>query len=132
MFGFKARTIVAEQPRRHIFWDACADGNDDVREHRPRVVEIVLRWPGRVVWMRMIEPNQLGAQFPCASLGCKVILGANEKSPARTLFRCVRQPEGGDDVAIAAEQGTAALVRVSLDPMLTDGVCDAGLEFDRH
>ena len=43
----------------------CAgrDGDDDVRERRPRVIEIVLRRPRRVIGMRVIEPEQLAAEL---------------------------------------------------------------------
>src|SRR5688500_2249247 len=46
VFRIEAGAIVAEKPRRHVFWDAGADGNDDVGKNRPGVVQIVLRRPG--------------------------------------------------------------------------------------
>ena len=96
------------------------------------MIEVVLRRPGRVVRMRVVEAKQLGAQLPRAPLRCKVILRADKEPPARTLFRCVRQPEGRKDLAISTEERTAALVRVSLTSVLTDGVGHSCLKLERH
>jgi hypothetical protein len=130
--GIKAGAIVAEKPRRHIFWDARSDGNDDVREDRPRVIEVVLGRPSRVIGMRMIEAKQVGPQLPGSPLGLHVVLRADEEPSARPLICRVRESEGGNDVPVAAEERTAALIRVRLDTVLTDGVRHPCLKVERH
>jgi hypothetical protein len=41
-FLVEGRAILAQSPGRHVLGRAGADGNDDVREERQRVIEIVL------------------------------------------------------------------------------------------
>ena len=80
----------------------------------------------------MVEADQVGAQLAGAPLRGEVILGAHKESPARTLFCCVRQPEGGDDLAVVTEQCAAAFVRVGVNSMLTDGVRHSCLKLECH
>src|ERR1700688_1593218 len=54
----ETRTIVFQEPHGHVAGDAACDGHDHVREGRPRVVQVVLRRPGRMIRMRMIEPEE--------------------------------------------------------------------------
>ena len=70
-----------------------ADGNDYIRKVRPRVVQIVLRRPRRVIRVRVIKPEKLGAQLARAPLGRLVILRPHQEPPPRALFRRVRQRE---------------------------------------
>src|ERR1700720_3070767 len=56
---FETRTIVLQKPYGHLARHAVRHRHDHVRERRPRVVQIVLRRPGRMIRMRMIEPEQL-------------------------------------------------------------------------
>src|SRR5918995_6549255 len=37
-FLIKGGAIVAKAPGRHVFWRPAADGHDDVRKERPRMV----------------------------------------------------------------------------------------------
>ena len=96
------------------------------------MIEVVLRRPGRVVRVRVVEAKQLGTELARAPLGREVVLGPNEKSPARTFLRRVRQPEGVEHVAIAPEERAAAFVRIRLDSMLTNSVRHPGAKLERH
>src|SRR6266508_5643743 len=60
---FEARSILFEIPHGHIARRTQGDGDDDVREVRPRMIEVVLRWPRRMIRMRMIEPEKFAAQL---------------------------------------------------------------------
>jgi hypothetical protein len=80
----------------------------------------------------MVEADQVGAQLAGPPLGRKVVRGSHKEPAARTLFCRVRESEGGSHVPVPAEERAAALVRVSLNPMLTDGVRDACLKLERH
>src|SRR6516225_8763618 len=77
--GVKGGTILPETPRGHILWDAFPDGNDDVRKRWPSVVQIVLRRPGRVIRMRMIEAEQLAAGLARPLFGVAIVAGTHEK-----------------------------------------------------
>src|SRR5205809_1956212 len=60
---FEARTIVFQEPHGHVLRQALGDGHDDVREGRPRVIEVVLRRPRGMIRVRMIAAEQLGAEL---------------------------------------------------------------------
>src|SRR6185436_11597818 len=63
LFLVEGGTILAQSPGRHVLRRAGANGNDDVREERQRVIEIVLRRPGRMIGMGMIEPEQFSTEL---------------------------------------------------------------------
>src|SRR6185503_17750945 len=48
---FESRTIFFQMPHGHVAGQAGRDRDDDVREGRPGMVEVVLRRPRRVVGM---------------------------------------------------------------------------------
>src|SRR3954464_6869992 len=48
---FERRTIVFQEPDGHVDGSALGDRHDDVREGRPRMIEVVLRWPRRMIRM---------------------------------------------------------------------------------
>src|SRR6185503_6060033 len=48
---FEARSIVFQKPHRHARIGPRRHGHDDVRESRPRVVEVVLRRPRGMIGM---------------------------------------------------------------------------------
>src|SRR5204863_1437690 len=83
---FERRSIVFEEPPGHVGGRAAHDRYDDIRKRRPRVIEIVLGRPRRMVGMRVIEPDQLAAQLQCPPLGVAVVRRAHEKAAPRTLF----------------------------------------------
>src|SRR6185436_2837939 len=88
---FEARSIVFQIPDGHRLVAAGRNGNDDVREGRPRVIQVVLRRPRGMVRMRVIEAKQLRAQLGRAPFGFAVVGRPDEKAAPRSLFRRVRQ-----------------------------------------
>src|SRR3954454_21137201 len=48
---FETRSIVFQEPDGHRRSDAFGNRHDDVREGRPRMIEVVLRWPRRMIRM---------------------------------------------------------------------------------
>src|SRR5437016_5936195 len=89
------------------------------------MIEIVLRRPCRMIRMRMIEPEQLGAELARAALRVAIVGGPHEKPAARTFFGRIRQP---DDIAhppVPADERAAALVRIRLLPVRADRLVDA-------
>src|SRR5678816_4042634 len=101
-FRLEGRTVLAEPPGGHRLWFPPANRNDDVREEGPRVIEIVLRGPRRVIRMRMIEPEQIRPELRSAALGCGVLLRPNEEAPARSLLGRIRECHGGRDHTVAS------------------------------
>src|SRR4030095_5533610 len=107
---FEGRSIVFEIPDRHVASlravlerrarrrSASArqggvgvdDGDDDVREGRPRMIQVVLRRPRRMVRVRVIEPQELGAHFAGASLGEPIIRRPHQEAATPTLLGRVR------------------------------------------
>ena len=85
--------------------DPAATAHDDVRERRPRMIEVVLRRPRRMIRMRMIEPEQLAAELGCAAFGFPIVRRPHQKSAARPFFGRVRQR---DDVGDAPSRPISA------------------------
>src|SRR5438093_8763418 len=121
---FEARTIVFQKPHRHLGRFGLRDGNDDVRKRRPRVIEVVLRRPRRMIRMRMIEPEQLGADFGRAALGFTIVGRTHEKTTARPLFGRVRQRDDRAHMTVSSNERAAAFVRIRFLPVRTNGVVD--------
>src|SRR3954465_346403 len=48
---FETRSIVFQEPHGHRHGSGLGDRHDDVREGRPRMIEVVLRWPRRMIRM---------------------------------------------------------------------------------
>src|SRR5687768_4348915 len=132
IFRVECGAVVAKTPGRHVLGRAAANRDDDVREKRPRVIEIILRRPRRVIGMRVVEAQQLGAQLGRAPLRLAVILRPHEKTTPRPLLGRARQRERGRDDAIAPVQRPAALVRVGLGAMAADFLIDSGAQRQRH
>src|SRR3954447_21367715 len=90
---FESRSIVLEIPDRHVRRPTLRDGDDDVRKGRPRVIEVVLRRPRRMIRMRMVEADEVGAKLGGAALRVPIVRRPHEKTAARSLFGGVRQRE---------------------------------------
>src|SRR5205814_6569246 len=58
---FEARSIVLEKPDRHLVRRSVGHGDDDVGEGRPRMIQVVLRRPRRMIRVRVIEAEQPAA-----------------------------------------------------------------------
>ena len=96
------------------------------------MVQIVLRRPSRMVGVRVVKPEQVGAQIRGATLRLTVVQRPHEEPAARTFVRGVGEREGREDLALTAEQGATALVGIGFDAVPTDGVGHAGVEVQRH
>src|SRR5687767_11940106 len=80
----------------------------------------------------MIEPEQLLLRFGGAGFGRAVVTGPNEKPPAWSFFRHVRQGESLDNCAVASDERTATLVRIRLTPVRMDGFDQRGRKRQGH
>src|SRR5919198_6454148 len=87
----EAGTVLFQKPDGHICGCALRNRNDNVGEIRPRVIQVVLRWPRRMIRMRMVEPEQLSAELSGLPLGFAVIGRSNEKPSSRSFLGCVVQ-----------------------------------------
>src|SRR5688572_25069321 len=116
-FRVEGGAVFAKTPRGHVFGLSAANGNDDVREKRPRVVQIVLRRPRGMIGMRMVEPEEIRARFGRATLGLAVVPGTDEEASPRPLFSHVGQREGGSHHAVPAVERATAFIRVRLGTM---------------
>src|SRR5437762_10534694 len=65
---FESRAIVFQIPHGHVGSRTADDRDNDVCERRPRMIEVVLRRPRRMIRMRMIKPEQLAAALGRALL----------------------------------------------------------------
>src|SRR6266581_968543 len=83
--------VVLQIPHRHVCRGAGRHGHDHVRKCWPRVIQIVLRRPRRMIRMGMIEPQEVSAELAGALFRKPVIRRPHEKSAAGTLFGRVRQ-----------------------------------------
>src|SRR5262245_37008911 len=76
---FETRSIVFEIPHGHVGRLAVGDRHDDVGKRRPRMIEVVLRWPRRMIRVRVIKPEQLRAYLAGAALGEAIVRRAHQK-----------------------------------------------------
>src|SRR6185295_16260854 len=126
---FETRTIVLQKPHGHVprrralagrivgalarqAGGRAGDRDDDVRKRRPRVIEVVLRRPRRMIRMRVVEPEQLGAQLGGPPLGFAVVGRAHEKAAPRPLLRRIRERHDRGDLAVTAEERPTAFVGI--------------------
>src|SRR5215471_5629333 len=78
------------------------------------MIQIVLRRPGRMIRMRMIETEQLAAELGGLLLGDSIVRRTHHESAPRPLFRRVRQGDCRGDAVATADEGAATLVRIGL------------------
>src|SRR5262249_33035338 len=88
--------------------------DDDVRERRPCVIEIVLRRPCRMIWMRVIKAQQLAAELARLLLGDAIIGGADHEPPAWTFLGRVRKRDGRRHAVAGADERAATFVWIRL------------------
>ena len=111
--------IVAQAPGRHFARLAGLHADDDVAVPRPGVLAIEFAGARRSVRMRVIPAEQLDALF------ARGFLGESRKSPGVSRNDCAANRRGDwragrsartsrGAVAIAAEEGAAAFVRIRL------------------
>src|ERR1700688_4835395 len=60
---FEIGSVLFQIPHGHVARSARRDRHNHVREGRPRMIEIELRRPRRMIGMRVIEPEQLASQL---------------------------------------------------------------------
>src|SRR3954463_10856933 len=70
---FKCGTVFLQKPHRHDFSLRACHGDDDVRERGPRMIQIVLRRPRRVIRVGVIKPEQFAAELGGALLRQSII-----------------------------------------------------------
>src|SRR5919204_26065 len=87
---FEARTIVFQKPDGHLRGLCLRDGDDDVRERRPCVVQVVLRRPCRMIRVRVIKAEKLGADLRRPALGFAIVRRTHQK----LSFRYFSAPSG--------------------------------------
>src|SRR5580704_4127903 len=72
-------SIVFKKPHRHGCRLPRGNSHDDVVKIRPRMIEIELRRPRRMIGMRVIEPEKFAAQFTRPLLRHHVVGRPHEK-----------------------------------------------------
>src|SRR5216684_6748404 len=111
---FEIGSVLFEIPHGHVARGARRNRHDHVREGRPRMIEIELRRPRRMIGMRVIEPEQLASQLARTLLGQPVVRCPHQKTPPRSLLGRIGKRNRGSHVIVRAEQRAATLVRVRL------------------
>src|SRR5688572_9900907 len=132
VLGLECRAIVEQAPRGHVLGLAGPDRDDDVGKKRPRVIEIVLRRPRRMIRMRVVEAKQVDTELAGAPFGLTIVLRTHEESAARSFLGRVRQREGGGHDTVAPVQGAATFVRIRFGTVAANVVIDAGLHREPH
>ena len=92
------------------------------------MIEVVLRRARRMVGMRMVEPEQLGAAFRGATLRGAIIVRANPEPPARALIGHVRQRKRAVNHPVATDERAAALVGIGLSAVPSDRLSHSRFE----
>ena len=84
------------------------------------MIKIVLRWPRRMIGMRMIEAQQVSPERSGPELRFAVIRRPHQKPTPGPFLSCVRQGDHSSDSAIASDQGAAAFMRIGLAAVRAD------------
>src|SRR6266571_3854259 len=92
---FERRTIVFQEPHGHVGGGAAHDRYDDIGKSRPRVIQIVLRRPRRMIRMRVVEPEQLPTEVGRAPLRLAIVRRADQKAAPRSFVGRVRERHHG-------------------------------------
>src|SRR5947207_14050866 len=108
---FESRTIVFQIPHGHVGSRAAHDRDNDIRERRPRMIQVVLRRPRRMIRVRMIKSQQLAPTLRRAPFRLAIVGRPHQKAPPRPFFSCIRQGKDRLHAAIPADERAAAFVR---------------------
>ena len=136
---FKTRSIIFQPPRGHIPGPPRGDRDDDVCKRGPRVIQVVLGRPRRMIRMRMIKPQQVAAQLARAAFRHSIVRRAHEKSAPRPFLGRVRQRNRRrhtaavpdiPDIPHSPHKGAAAFVRVRLFAMPPNHIVDRRADRD--
>ena len=84
------------------------------------MIEIVLRRPGGMVRMRVVEPEQIGSLPGGLPFRFEVVLGPHAKATPGPFFRGVGKRVRGRDHAVPADQRAAAFVGIRRRAMFPD------------
>src|ERR1700722_4278527 len=127
---FETGSVLFEIPDGHAGRSARHDRHNHIRERRPRMIEIELGRPRRVIGMGVIEPEQPPSNISGPLLGQPVVRRPDEKSTPRSFLGRIGQRDGGGRTTARADQRTAAFVRVRLLAVSPDRVLDPGAQAD--
>src|SRR3954469_820007 len=103
-------SIVFQEPHGHVARGAGHDRHNHVREIRPRMIEVELRWLRRMIRMRMVEPEELGTELRGATFGLAVVRRPHQEAPPRPFLSRVRQRHRRGHARAGAHQRAPAFV----------------------
>jgi hypothetical protein len=132
LFGIELRSVVAKAPGSQIAVATAFDRDDHVCKDRPRVIQIVLRRPCRMIWMRVVEAEKLHSLRGSPLLGLTIVRRANEKPAPRTLFGRVRQGKRFEHDIPPTDQRPTAFVGVGLTPVRANRLIGRDAQVERH
>src|SRR5688572_32901321 len=107
----EAGSIFLQEPNGHVAGAPAGNRDDDICERRPRVIEVELRRPRRMIRMRMIKAQQLAAELACACFREAIVGRPHQKPAPRSFLGRVRHRLRMRHHAAAADQRAAAFVR---------------------
>src|SRR5438477_6006 len=110
----KTGSIFFQKPHGHRAHRSRHHRDDDVVERWPRVIQVELRWPCRMIRMRVVKPQQLAATRARLLFGGSIVRGSHQKPATRTFLGRVRQRHRGRHFVASADKRAAALVRERL------------------
>src|SRR5262245_42600737 len=124
----KTGSVFLQKPDGHIARRARHHRDNHISKVRPRVIEIELRRPRRMIRVRVVEAKQLAAERRGLSFGGPIVGRPHQKPAARSFLGCVWQRHRGGDRVAGPDKGAATLVRKGLLAMTTDRAGDAGVQ----
>src|SRR5919199_3229225 len=118
------RAIVLEHPRAHVLDLVLAYRGDDVRVVGPSVLPVVLGGLGRMIRMRVVEPQEVHVSLLRPLLKLLYLQRLDEEATAPVLIVGVfRSPDVDYNLHVARvhpDDGPGALLRVSLLRVVVD------------
>src|SRR5919199_5915305 len=130
------RAVVLEHPRAHVIDLVLAHGGDDVRVVRPGVLPVVLGGLGRVIRVRMVEPQEIHVQLPRPLLEPLYLQRLDEEAmPPVLVVGILCPPDVYHDLHLARvhpDEGAGALFGVGLFCVVVDVPHVPRPDLERH
>src|ERR687885_1372828 len=118
------RAVVLEHPRAHVLDLVLTHGGDDVRVVGPGVLPVVLGGLGRVIRVRVVEPQEVHVPFLRPLLELLYLQRLDEKAPRPILLVGVLgAPDVDHDLHFAyvhPDEGSGALLGVGFLRVIVD------------
>src|SRR5678815_2896326 len=96
------------------------------------MIEVVLRRPGRMIRMRVIEAQEVATGLGRALLRLPIVGWANQESPTGAFLGRIGQGIGRSHRPIATDKRPATFIGIRLHPVCADGRVHSRPQRQRH